>query len=304
MIEKREAKSREIRKSIRTVRLMTRGMGFDENIGRVNRKAVRFVSDIGYSLMRLPKGVRLYRMRGISGEIAVPEVYDIRAVIIYIHGGGFVSGSTKASRAYAAMLAKVTGFRVVTVDYRLAPENKYPKGLDDCYKALCFIEKKFPKAKIALCGESAGANLAIATALKARDEGRRSVCAVIAHSPFMDFTDSLDRSIHTIDDFTVKKGCLKPLGDIYAGGRELTEAYISPIYADFKGFVPTLITCDSNETLYADSLALHNALEKAGIFAKMIEMKGAFHAFAAIGTDAPETSEILKETKELILGSL
>ncbi|MCQ2574395.1 MAG: alpha/beta hydrolase fold domain-containing protein [Treponema sp.] len=75
---------------------------------------------------------------------------------------------------------------------------------------------------------------------------------------------------------------------------------ISPMYGNFNGFPPTFITCDYNETLFADSIWLYRKLQEIGIKVKMIQMRGAFHAFATTGTQAPETATILKENVEFI----
>lgn len=299
-IHTREVKSNQMIKNIRTVKLMTSKMGFDENMGKVNWAFVRIISGFGYQFMPKEKGVRCEKIR-LGGKNALLSQYgktDSRNIIMYIHGGGFVSGSAKASKGYCSMLAKYSGFKVIAVDYALAPEHSFPQGFDDCYNAFCEISKLYPDAKIALVGESAGANLCLALALKVKDT--KKVSSVIVHSPIVDFTNSLDRSEHTIDDFTVKEGCLKPLNEIYVKNSDAKNPYISPIFGNFEGFAPVFITCDYNETLYADSKALYKKCTEASVTATLVEVKGAFHAFATIGTGTPETTKILKENIEFI----
>ena len=142
-------------------------------------------------------------------------------------------------------------------------------------------------------GESAGANLCLALALKTKE--MRKVACVLVHSPIIDFTGGIDRSEYRIDDFTVKEGCLKPLNEIYVGDNKADNPYISPLFGDFHGFPPTFITCDSNETLYADAKALYKKCEQVGVDVELVEVKGTFHAFATIGTGTPETKQILEE---------
>ena len=115
------------------------------------------------------------------------------------------------------------------------------------------------------------------------------------HSPIIDFTGDIDRSEHEIDDFTVKEGCLKPLNEIYVGDNKADNPYISPLFGDFRNFPPTFITCDYNETLYADAKALYKKCEQIGVDVELVEVKGTFHAFATIGTGTPETKQILEE---------
>lgn len=212
---------------------------------------------------------------------------------MYIHGGGFVSGSASSSKGYSSMLAKYSGCKVIAVNYSLAPEYAFPKGFDDCYNAFCEIVRLNPEARITLVGESAGANLCLALALKVKKMDK--VSCVLVHSPIVDFTGSLDRTEHKVDDFTVKEGCLKPLNQIYIADNEADNPYISPLFGDFNEFPPTYITCDYNETLYADAKALYEKCEQCGVDVELVEVKGTFHAFATIGTGTPETQQILED---------
>lgn len=294
-IQTREIYSEEMKKNIRTVQKMTKGMSFDENMGKVHWSFVRVISNFGYQFMPKEKGVKYSKVKLGNKKAIVSEYGEItnKNIIMYIHGGGFVSGSASSSKGYSSMLAKYSGCKVIAVDYSLAPENAFPKGFNDCYNAFCEIIKLYPNSKVTLIGESAGANLCLALALKVKDTNK--ISCVIVHSPFVDFTGSLDRTEHKIDDFTVKEGCLKPLNDIYVAGNEAKNPYISPIFGNYKGFPPTFITCDYNETLYADAKALYEKCVQNRIFVEMVEMKGAFHAFATIGTGTPETKQILEE---------
>lgn len=294
-IQIREAKSDEMIKNIHTVKQMTKGMGFDENMGKVNWPFVRMISNIGYQFMPKEKDVKFKKVR-LGNVKAIFSEYKFsqnKNIIMYIHGGGFVSGSAAASKGYSSMLAKYSGCKVIAVDYALAPKYSFPHGFNDCFNAFCEITKLYPEAKIILVGESAGANLCLALGLKVKKKNK--VTCILVHSPFVDFTDSLDRNEHEIDDFTVKQGCLKPLRQIYVGKNEADNPFISPIFGDFAGFPPTFITCDYNETLYADAKALYTKCEQAGVEVELVEMKGAFHAFAPIGTGSPETKQILEE---------
>lgn len=294
-IQIREAGSAEMKKNIRTVQQMTKGMGFDENMEKVNWSFVRVISNFGYQFMPKEKGVKYKKVR-LNGTNALVSEYgqtSDKNIILYIHGSGFVSGSASASKGYSSMLAKYSGCKVIAVNYSLAPEYAFPKGFDDCYNAFCEITRLYPTAKVTLVGESAGANLCLALALKVK--GMNKVCCVLVHSPIVDFTGSLDRTEHKVNDFTVKEGCLKPLNQIYVANNNASNPYISPLFGDFSGFPPTYITCDYNETLYADAAALYKKCEQSKVDVELVEVKGTFHAFATIGTDTPETKQILEE---------
>lgn len=291
----RESQSEAMKKNIRTVQQMTKGMGFDENMGKVNWSFVRAISNFGYMFMPKEKGVKYKKIKLGNIKAIVSEYGQTSSenIILYIHGGGFVSGSAASSKGYCSMLAKYSGYKVIAIDYALSPKYAFPNGFNDCYNAFNEILRLYPNAKIALVGESAGASLCLSVALKAKSTEK--ISCVLVHSPFVDFTDSLDRTEHKINDFTVKQGCLKPLNQIYVAGNKADNPFISPIFGDFSGFPPTFITCDYNETLYADSKALYDKIADAQIDVELVEVKGAFHAFATIGTGTPETKRILEE---------
>lgn len=302
----RTATSKEMKRARDMVRLLTKGKEFDENMMDIDWPKLRKISNLGYTFIPKERGVKGYRIRiaGTVSELLLPENVSDDVIILYIHGGAFVTGSASASRAYSSMLAKYTGYRVISAEYRLSPECQFPDGIEDCYNILRVIRKKYPNSKVVLCGESAGGNLSLALALRARDRGRRSIAAVIVHSPLVDFTDSLDRSHHKIDDFMVKSGFLKPLRQMYVGEKNPENPYISPYFGDYRGIPPVFITCDYNETLYADSLAVYKKCKEAGSRVKMIQMKDTYHAFATLGSRTPETEEILIECSNFIEESI
>lgn len=298
----RTASSKEMAKCKNVVRLLTKGREFDENMLTVDWSKARIIPNVSYTFLPKEKGVKGYRVPigGTVSELLLPENVKDDVVILYIHGGGFVSGCASASRAYCSALALYSGYRVISAEYRLSPESTFPDGIDDCYNILRTIRKKYPNSKLVLAGESAGGNLSLALALKARDRGRRSIAAVIAHSPLVDFTGILDRSVHEIDDFTVKAGFIKPMRIAYVGSSDPANPYVSPVYGDYNNFPPVFLTCDYNETLFADSMAIYKKCKEAGTPVKMVQMKGAFHAYATMGTRTPETERILVENINFI----
>lgn len=242
-IETVRAESAEIKKNIQVVRKMTGGMGFDENMGKVNWRAVRLISGFGYKFMPKEKGVRFEKHRSdrCRYEVAVPSEVTDGNIILYIHGGGFVSGSAASSRGYTSMLAAYSGCRVVAAEYSLAPEKPFPQGFEDCCAVFGEITREYHGAKVALVGESAGANLSVVLALWAIKQGIVDrISSVTVHSPFLDFTGQLDRSGYPTDDFTVKPGCLPVLKEIYAAGTDPKDPYISPYYGDYTGFPPDI----------------------------------------------------------------
>lgn len=273
------------------------GVSFSEESKTANWKLLRFICNAGYTLMPKEKGVKRERfcLDSVSAEMSIPKKVTSENIILYCHGGGFVPGSTKACRAYCSMLAKCSGCRVVTIDYALAPEKPYPYGLNDCYTAYAALRKRFPNAKFCVQGESAGGNLTLAVTIRAINEDFPAPECIIPHSPVCDMSESLDRSYYDLHDATVNPDHFgMVMQSLYSRENDSKNPEISPIYFDrFSEFPPTFITVDDRETLRADADALYEKLDKAGVPVTMVRMKNAFHAFAPIGTSAPETMALL-----------
>ena len=272
---------------------MTGKINFGENMEKLNWPVIRIFFNAAFRYHK-DSEVKFTKLNldGVRAYLAECDNPDDSNVIVYIHGGGFVLGSAAAGKGYCATLAKYSGYRVVDIDYRLAPEHPFPAGFTDCLKAYGAVTRMYPDSKITLVGESAGGNLITALALHV---DRSRISCVLANSPVVDFTSSLDRTEHEIDDYIVKVEALGPIDRMYIAGHDAKDPRISPIYGDFTDFPATFITCDSNESLYADSKALYQKLIEKGVDTEWVEMKGAFHAFANMGTQTPETQKILEE---------
>lgn len=299
-IEYRKATSDRMKKNKLVVSKLTSKMGFDENMGKADWPKIRRILNFSYQLVPKEKGIKFSKIETETAKMFLSESENSSKenIILYIHGGGFVSGAAEASKGYTYSLAKCSNNPVYAVEYALAPEDPFPKGFNDCVNAFDELSTMYPDAKITLVGESAGANLCLAVALKRKETGK--IACVIVHSPIVDFTGSMDRKGYMIDDFIIKKGCMGPLKEMYVVNNDVADPYISVILGDYKDFPPVFITCDINETLYADAKALYKKCEEEHIKVRMIEMEGAFHAFAAIGISTPEAKDVLNDNVSFI----
>lgn len=214
-------------------------------------------------------------------------------IIVYIHGGAFMSGSAASSRGYISCLAEYSGCRVYSLDYTLSPEVKYPVAFNECLDAVSELMKNNPDSKITLVGDSAGGNLSLAIALKLKETGR--ISCVIAHSPVTDFSDTLDRAKYKKDGIVVRNGLKSVFRKLYFPDHDEKDPFISPFFGDYNGFPPTFITCDVDESLYADAQDIYEKCEASGTRVQMVALKGAFHAFAVMGYGTPETRKIVED---------
>ncbi|MEO6717678.1 MAG: alpha/beta hydrolase fold domain-containing protein [Novosphingobium sp.] len=217
-----------------------------------------------------------------------------RRVYLDIHGGALIMGSGEVCKAMATGSACNLRVRTIAVDYRMPPDHPYPAGLDDCmafYKALL---RDHAPSEIIVGGGSAGANLAGALLLRARDEGLPLPAAALLLSPEADLTESGD-SFQTnagVDGM----GTLMQANLLYAGGAPLDDPYVSPLFGDFtKGFPPTLITAGTRDLFLSNAVRFHRKLRAAGIVAELHILEAAAHG--AFGGGSPEEADINREVK-------
>lgn len=233
--------------------------------------------------------VKLNKTKAILAEFESGS--SDRDIIVYIHGGAFISGSAASTKGYASALAKCSGCRVYSIEYTLSPEVLFPVAFDECLDAIDVLHAENPDSKITLVGDSAGGNLCLALALMRKDK----ISCTILHSPVIDFSNELDRTIYKPDSQIAQKGLKSFFQDLYIGDADARDPRLSPYFGNYEGLPPTFITCDKDEVLYADAVFVHDKCKEVGTRCEMIVMDGAFHAFATIGEATPETAELLRD---------
>ena len=214
----------------------------------------------------------------------------------YVHGGGLTIGAGQAG----AWMAKA----LVSVDYRMPPAAPYPAALDDCiaaYRAEIAVTRP---ADIVLFGLSAGGNLAAALVLRARDEGLPMPAGVVLISPEIDLTESGDSFdvLLGVDPMLARR--LMPANLLYAGGADLADPYLSPLFGDFsKGFPPTFIQAGTRDLFLSNAARFHRALRKHGLPAELHIFEAMPHGgFAGpiFGAATPEDRELSNEIARFV----
>ena len=213
------------------------------------------------------------------------------AVYVDIHGGGFCIGWAAQHDAANARLAQDAGVAVVSVDYRLAPEHPYPAGPDDCVDAARWVVEhgaaELGAARVIIGGDSAGANLALRTALALRDEGLGHAL-VGAHLVYGVFDLSLTPSNRAATDTLVITRRDAEMFHAYyspgASNEDLRAPGLSPLYADLRGLPSTLLLVGDADPLLDDSLFLHARLGAAGVEAELVLFPDAPHGFVSFPT--------------------
>lgn len=213
-------------------------------------------------------------------EVTIRDA-DSTNVVLYFHGGVYVIGSATASVPLASELARRTGSKVVTVDYRLAPEHPYPAAVDDAWAAYeALLGQGVDPRKIALAGESAGGGLAVATLVALRDGGLPLPSCAFVMSPYVDLTLSGETLLtkQADDPILTPNGVRLRVPD-YVDGADPADPLISPVFADLRGLPPLLIQAGSHEILLSDALRLAATAATADVQVTLEVTPGVPHVF-------------------------
>jgi len=203
-------------------------------------------------------------------------------VLLWLHGGAFVLGSAQSYRAMAARLSRAADAQVLMLDYRLAPENPFPAALEDTLAALeWLVGQGFAREDIAIGGDSAGANLALASLQRAIAAGSAvPASAGWLVSPYLDLTHSGEaiRSRADRDPFVDTSG-MDETAERYLAGVQSDDPRASPLFGPFEGLPPMLIQVGSDEVFYSDAARARAAIEEAGGRCVFQEWAGMIHVF-------------------------
>ncbi len=221
--------------------------------------------------------VRVYRPSGTAGE-ALP-------LILNFHGGGFVAGDAAQSEWWCSSIAHGVRAVVVSVDYRLAPEHRFPVAPEDCFAATCWaveqaVDLGADVARVAVMGDSAGGNLAAVVSLMARDRGGPALAFQLLIYPGVDFVDSYASEDENEFAPILGKADLQVHG-IYCPGDQ-ANPYASPLRAEHVGLPPALILTAHHDPLRDQGAAYADALGRAGVPVERIDYPDGVHGFISI----------------------
>ena len=204
-----------------------------------------------------------------------------RRVILYCHGGGYTSGNLGYSRVLSSKLAHVTGYDVLSFEYRLAPEHPYPAAVEDALRAWDYLMYLgYGAENVTAAGDSAGGNLALVLCTRLKAAGRRLPRALLLMSPWTDMTMSgASYRERAESDPMLTAEYIEAVRSAYAGGQDYRSPELSPLLGDLKGFPPALIQVGDHEILYSDSAALQEALHRAQVPCRLEVSEGMWHVF-------------------------
>lgn len=244
---------------------------------------------VGYSVesVRTPHGLE-FDVADLSR--AAPQRSSV--IVLYLHGGGYLFGSPKTHRQVLIAMAKAFQAPAYGLDYRLAPEHPFPAAVEDAAKAYQWLLTAHPQADIVLAGDSAGAGLAIATAVGVRDAGLKLPKAIVAFSPYTDLAvtgASIEANAKRCAMFTPRG--IREAAAMYLAGADARDPRASPLYANLAGLPPMLLFASRHETLRDDTLRLAERATAAGVKVELIVRDRLPHVWPVFVTLLPEARD-------------
>lgn len=232
------------------------------------------------------------RVGGVPGEWARRADVGAGHVVLYLHGGGYVSGSAAGVRPFAGALSAACRARIFTPDYRLAPENPFPAAVEDavtCYDAL--IEAGTPAGRIVIGGASAGGGLAVAALLVLRDSGRPLPAGCLLASPWLDLAlTTASMRAESCPEPLITLAESRRFAEFYLAGHDPRDPLASPCYARLHGLPPIHIELSRPERVADEVRAFASRAASAGVEVSCAETPGAIHAFVFNAPGTPEAT--------------
>jgi epsilon-lactone hydrolase len=281
-----------------------------EEINRVRRLLASFPNIRGRSVQELraqmqtfvgalplPEGVLVEGLDagGVPAEWVKADGARDDAVFLYLHGGGYALGSVVTGRHLAAAVSKAAAVSVLSLDYRLAPEHRFPAAVEDAVTGYRWLlGKGIPPPRIAIGGDSAGGGLTVATLVALRDAGEPLPAAGVCISPWVDLTCSANsyETRSTTDPIIVHEDILW-FASLYLAGQDPRTPLASPLFADLRGLPPLLIHVGSEEVLLDDSIGLDRRAREAGVESTLEVWDGMIHVWHLF-------SQMLQEGRQAI----
>jgi acetyl esterase len=249
-------------------------------------------------------GTRKVRIYDAIGE------RDNAPGLIYFHGGGWILGDLDTEDAKLRRLALASGIRIISYNYVLAPEHKFPKPLDDCFVATKSIHENTKSLgldpnRLAIGGASAGANLALSTAIKLRDEKRSWLRMMLLFYGTYDMVSSPPSRTLFNEGFGITTEAMDLFFSLYVGEKiERSDPMASPILADLAGLPAAFINAAGLDILRDDSRALAKKMQAVGIEVQLEDVPGVTHGFTLLAHEVSAARKIIDLAAQALRSAL
>ena len=250
----------------------------------------------------LPEGAthELVDAGGVPSEwIEMPRSRKDR-VFLFIHGGGYYRGSSQSTRSVAAWIAGATAARVLSINYRLAPEHPFPAAVEDTHATYRWLQSEGVTAdRIVVGGISAGGGLTLALLLAAREAGQPLPAGAVPMSAWTDLAQTGETfRTNAADDPSISKEYLDRFSELYLNGVDPRTPLASPIYGDLHGLPPMLMQVGSVETMLDDSLIFAERARAAGVGVTLEVWPDMFHGWQSAASGLEEARQAVERIGE------
>ncbi|MDO8896110.1 MAG: alpha/beta hydrolase [Bacteroidales bacterium] len=247
---------------------------------------------------KTPKNVAIKPLviNGINAEWLIPAGASAEKVILYVHGGGYVSGSCNDHRGFVSKFANNTGVTNLTFEYRLAPEHPFPAAVEDSVKVYQWLlQSGYKSESILIAGESAGGGLTLATLLALKEQQIPMPKAAVAISPWTDLTCSSEsyKSKNKLSPAPLNSWFV--FSNHYVGNNKADNPLISPLFGDLSGLPPLLIISGVDDELFEDGEKFYIKAKAAGVDVRFIAGEGMVHCYPLLAPMFPEATEAMIE---------
>ena len=223
-------------------------------------------------------------------------------VVLYLHGGGYISGSIKTHRTLAAYVSRAARARVLLIDYRLAPEYPFPAAVEDAANAYRWLlAQGYPPAHLAIAGDSAGGGLTVATMLALRDSGEGLPAAGVCLSPWLDLALT-GQSLTTkegVDPMLLRSDLVFMLQH-YLGSADPRTPTASPLYGDLAGLPPLLVQVGTDEILLDDACRFAERAREMGVSIELEVWDDMFHVWQMTAGFVPEAAQAVRKIGQFL----
>jgi acetyl esterase/lipase len=271
---------------IERIRRVYRGWNRDTPVAQM-----RIDWDAAFEADIAPVSHRRVSAGGVDGEWIAGSNAPADKAILYFHGGGFRLGSVASHRELIARISEASGYRVLAINYRLAPEYRFPAPLEDALVAYDWmLDQGLKPENIAFAGDSAGGNLVLTTMLGLREHGLPLPAAGALMSPWTDLAATGESYVGRAGvDPIHQRPMILALAKNYLGeDGDPRDPQVSPLYADLAGLPPLLIQVGDRETVLADSTVFAAKARAAGLDVELQVWEGMIHVFQMFGAELPE----------------
>ncbi len=238
---------------------------------------------------------------GVKAYIVTPDEIpseNRNRLLVHVHGGCYLLSPGEAATTEAVFMAGFGHFKVISVDYRMPPDTYFPAALDDAMTVWKAAVRMADPRNMAIFGTSAGGALTLEMVLRAKQEGLPLPAAIAPGTPMSDVTkvgDSFNANAMLDNVLVSPDGFCDAAAQFYAHGHDLADPLLSPVYGDYAGFPPAILTTGTRDLLLSNTVRVHRKLRQAGVEAALQVYEGQSHAEYARDDTAPETREAFGE---------